>query len=144
MTSPQGPPHVNLCSVADFMCMLRRVHHMHVCALFHAICTHACKNTYLQNVPPCFLVVVGVVAKLLEMLEVIFGDTAEKFTCVVEYLQGSSTKLPPRLFDEHDIYFEHLHKLNMGDVPKLQLLLDKGLLPQMPGTEHSPISIAFT
>lgn len=71
-----------------------------------------------------------VVGKAAKLLDVIFGATAEKLSCVVEYLQGSSTKLPPSLIDEHDIYFQHLHKLNMDDVPRLQLLLDKGLFTQ--------------
>lgn len=91
---------------------------------------HACKSAYLQNGQPCFLVVVGDAAKLLETLQLGFGAhrfTTEKLSCAVEYLQGSCTKPPPTMFDETEVYFEHMHKLNMADVPSIQLLMDKGL-----------------
>ena len=67
------------------------------------------------------------------MLEVMFGahrSLAKKITYAVEYLQGSCSKPPPDMFDKAEIYFTQLHKLSVADVPRLQLLMDKGLFTE--------------
>ena len=115
------------------MCMLRRVHHVHVRALsVHTVCMHMHAQV-LQNVQPCFHVVVGDAANMLGTLEMMFGShhcTANKLSCVVDYLQGSCTESPPDVFGEPDIYFEQVHKLSITDVPRLQLLVDKGMFTE--------------
>ena len=67
---------------------------------------------------------------MLETLQTLFGAhdcTDYKLTCAVEYLQGSCTEPPPDVFGEPDIYFQCVDKLSFADVPRLQLLVDKGL-----------------
>ena len=83
-----------------------------------------------QNVQPCFHVVVGDAAKMRETLEMILGShrfLAKKLSGAVQYLQGQCTEPPPNVFDEPEIYFEQAQKLSIADVPRIQLLVDKGL-----------------